>query len=92
MKGPPVAHKNTDSDYSPPISARFVRALLDTLGVERASVVGRSLGGLIAVHLALSDPARVSALVLADSAGLGQAVSSALSVLGPLEGASWRAP
>ena len=83
MKGPSVAHKDNDSNDSQPFSARFVRAFLGTLGVERASVVGHSLGGLIAVHLALSDLARASALVLADNAGLGQAVSSALSALGP---------
>ncbi len=86
MKGPSVAHKDNDSDDSQSFSARFVRAFLDTLGVERALVVGHSLGGLIAVQLALSDPARVSALVLADSAGLGQVVSSALSALGPFGG------
>ena len=44
-------------------------------------VVGNSFGGLVALHLALSEPARVSALVLSDSAGLGQAVNPALVAL-----------
>ena len=76
----------TNSDYSPPYSARFVGAFLDALGIERAAVTGNSLGGLIALHLALSDPARVSALVLSDSAGLDRAVNPALAALSFPEG------
>jgi pimeloyl-ACP methyl ester carboxylesterase len=38
-------------------------------------VIGNSLGGLVALHLALSDPERISALVLSDSADLGRAVN-----------------
>jgi len=41
-------------------------------------VAGNSFGGLVALRLALSEPARVSALCLADSAGLGREVSPAL--------------
>jgi 3-oxoadipate enol-lactonase len=39
--------------------------VLDEAGVERAHVVGTSLGGMIAQELALSRPERVSKLVLA---------------------------
>jgi pimeloyl-ACP methyl ester carboxylesterase len=38
-------------------------------------LVGNSLGGLVALRLALSEPARVTALVLVDSAGLGSTVN-----------------
>lgn len=62
-------------NYSPAFSARFVGAFLDALGIERTAVVGNSLGGLVALRLALSDPAHVRALVLSDSAGLGRAVN-----------------
>jgi len=68
-------------DYSPTYTASFVNSFLDAVGVERAVVVGNSLGGLVALHLALSEPARVSALVLSDSAGLGQAVNPTLVAL-----------
>jgi 4,5:9,10-diseco-3-hydroxy-5,9,17-trioxoandrosta-1(10),2-diene-4-oate hydrolase len=68
-------------DYSPAFSARFVRALLDALRIERPAVIGNSLGGLVALHLALSDPGCLSALVLSDSAGLGRAVNPAQAAL-----------
>lgn len=67
--------------YSPAFTASFVGSFLDAVGAERAVVVGNSFGGLVALHLALSEPARVSALVLSDSAGLGREVNPALVAL-----------
>ncbi len=71
-----------DGSYEPPeystaYTASFVSSFLDAVGVERAVVVGNSFGGLTALHLALSEPTRVSALILSDSAGLGRALSLA---------------
>jgi pimeloyl-ACP methyl ester carboxylesterase len=43
-------------------------ALLDHLGVSRAHVAGHSLGGLIALHMAATAPARVGQLALLTSA------------------------
>ncbi len=72
---------NPDADYSPTRFATFLTAFLNTLRLERATLIGNSLGGRIALHSALSDPGRVAALVLVDSAGLGREVSPALRLL-----------
>lgn len=45
--------------------AALVEQVLDTLAVQRAAIVGLSLGGMVAQALALRSPARVRALVLA---------------------------
>ncbi len=50
--------------------ARTVAALLGALGIERAAVVGHSLGGLVAAELALRRPALVQRLALAAPAVL----------------------
>ncbi|MBZ6077894.1 3-oxoadipate enol-lactonase [Microvirga puerhi] len=39
-------------------------ALLDTLGIRKAAVVGLSVGGMIGQRIAVREPSRVSALVL----------------------------
>jgi pimeloyl-ACP methyl ester carboxylesterase len=67
------------ADYSPAFFEHFVAGFLDALGIERAAMVGNSLGGLVALRLALSEPARVTALVLVDSAGLGRTVNPAFT-------------
>jgi pimeloyl-ACP methyl ester carboxylesterase len=41
-------------------------ALMDQLGIDRASVVGHSFGGVIALHAAVLAPERVEAVVLSD--------------------------
>ena len=53
-------------DSVPYQSHADLRALLDHLGIERAHLVGLSLGGRIAVDFALIYPERVQSLVLAD--------------------------
>jgi pimeloyl-ACP methyl ester carboxylesterase len=47
-------------------------AVLDGLGIDRAHVVGLSMGGFTALHLVLRHPARVSSAVIA-GAGYGAA-------------------
>jgi pimeloyl-ACP methyl ester carboxylesterase len=48
----------------------WVVALLDELGIQRASVVGHSFGGRVGVKLAALHPERVEKLVLTDAAGI----------------------
>jgi esterase len=60
-----------DTDVSYPALATDVRALLDELGLERAVLVGHSMGGKTAMWLALTAPDRVERLVVVDSAPVG---------------------
>jgi len=85
------------ADYSPTFFERFVTAFVDALDIGRATFVGNSLGGLIALQLALSEPERAGALVLVDSAGLGRAVNPAFTSvnvpgLGEAALPFWRTP
>src|SRR5687768_12845668 len=62
-------------DYSLGAYASGVRDLLVALDVERATFVGHSLGGGIAMQLAYQFPERCERLVLVASGGLGRDVS-----------------
>jgi pimeloyl-ACP methyl ester carboxylesterase len=48
----------------------FVAAFMDTLAIERPTILGHSNGGRIAIRMASSEPERASRLVLVDSAGI----------------------
>ncbi len=68
-------------DYSLGAYASGMRDLLGALGVERATVVGQSFGGGVALQLAYQHPECVERLVLVDSGGLGREVSWLLRFL-----------
>jgi pimeloyl-ACP methyl ester carboxylesterase len=51
-------------------AARYLTAWMDRLGIERASLIGHSMGGAIAADLAADFPDRVERLVLVDAAAL----------------------
>ncbi len=53
-----------DGDYSLSMLAEDVLAVMDAAGIGRAAVAGASLGGMIAMELALTAPERLSALAL----------------------------
>ena len=78
LPGSPDSTRPT-ADYSPAFFERSVASFVDALDIGRATFVGNSLGGFIALRLALFEPARVTALVLVDSAGLGRAVNPAFT-------------
>ena len=64
-------------DYSLGAYASGVRDLLGVLGHERATVVGHSLGGGVAMQFAYQFPQMAERLVLVCSGGLGKEVTPA---------------
>src|SRR2546428_4529517 len=65
-------------DYSLGAHAASIRDLLAAIGIERATVVGHSLGGGVAMQFFYQFPQRVERLVLVSSGGLGPEVSPLL--------------
>ena len=65
-------------DYSLGAHAASIRDLLAAIGIERATIVGHSLGGGVAMQFFYQFPQRVERLVLISSGGLGQQVSPML--------------
>jgi pimeloyl-ACP methyl ester carboxylesterase len=73
-----IGHGKSDKprgDYSLGAHASNVRDLIVVLGHERASVVGHSLGGGIAMQFAYQFPERCERIALVDSGGLGREVN-----------------
>lgn len=68
-------------DYSLGAHANLLRDLLDVLGHRRATIVGQSLGGGVAMQFAYQFPERCERLVLVDSGGLGREVTFYLRML-----------
>ncbi len=68
--------------------AEVARVVLDDVGHERADVLGYSLGGAVAQHLAFSEPERVRRLTLVSSScgvgGLPGSLPALLAVSTPL--------
>lgn len=56
------------------VNARAVKALMDALKIDKAHLVGNSMGGLSALTFALEYPEHTDRLVLMGSAGLGQSL------------------
>jgi len=73
------------ADYQTSMMADDVRALLDHLAIERADVMGYSMGARITAYLAVEHPARVRSAVigglgirLVDGVGLPMSIANAL--------------
>jgi pimeloyl-ACP methyl ester carboxylesterase len=76
-----LGHGESDKprgDYSIAAYANAMRDLLTVLDIERATVVGHSLGGGIALQFAYQFPERCERLVLVGSGGLGPELSAGL--------------
>lgn len=79
------------ADYSLGAFAAGMRDLLLELGHERATVVGHSLGGGIAMQFSYQFPERAQRLVLVSSGGLGRELHPLLRSAA-LPGADWVLP
>jgi pimeloyl-ACP methyl ester carboxylesterase len=79
-----LGHGRSDKpqgDYSLGAFASTLRDLLVALGHERATVVGQSLGGGVAMQFSYQYPERTERLVLVGSGGLGREVNRLLRLL-----------
>ncbi|MGO9489181.1 MAG: alpha/beta fold hydrolase [Solirubrobacteraceae bacterium] len=65
-------------DYSLGAHAASIRDLLAAIGIERATIVGHSLGGGVAMQFFYQFPQRVERLALVSSGGLGREVGPLL--------------
>ncbi|MGP1615362.1 MAG: acetoin dehydrogenase dihydrolipoyllysine-residue acetyltransferase subunit [Pollutimonas bauzanensis] len=55
--------------------ADFIAHFMDAIAVPQAHLIGHSMGGAIAMQLALAQPRRVASLALIASAGLGDEIN-----------------
>lgn len=69
------------TDYSLGAFAAGLRDLLDELGVDRATIVGQSLGGGVAMQFMYQHPQYCRRLILISSGGLGPDVGWVLRLL-----------
>ena len=79
-----LGHGRSDKprhDYSLGSFASMLRDLLTTLGVSRATVIGQSLGGGIALQFAYQYPERVDRLVLMSTGGVARECNPALRLV-----------
>ncbi|HSN11590.1 MAG TPA: alpha/beta fold hydrolase, partial [Propionibacteriaceae bacterium] len=80
-----LGHGRTDKPLSRSYGladlARFVIDFMDTLGIERADLIGHSLGGGVALVIAEASPEHVRRLILVDSLGLGRDVGIVLRLV-----------
>jgi pimeloyl-ACP methyl ester carboxylesterase len=79
-----LGHGQSDKprgDYSVGAFAVWLRDLLDTLGIPKATIVGHSLGGGIAMQFAHQHRDYCQRLILISSGGLGGDVGSLLRIM-----------
>ncbi|CAB1078936.1 Beta-ketoadipate enol-lactone hydrolase (EC [Olavius algarvensis Delta 1 endosymbiont] len=59
--------------YTTATMARDVLGLMDYLKIDRAHILGTSMGGMIAQQAALAAPGRLNSLILASTTSWGEA-------------------
>ncbi len=79
-----LGHGRSDkprADYSVGGYANGMRDLLTVLGIDKATVVGHSFGGGVAMQFAYQFPERTARLVLVAPGGIGREVSPAIRAI-----------
>jgi pimeloyl-ACP methyl ester carboxylesterase len=59
-------------DYSLEYAASFLKGFMDAVGVERATLAGNSMGGVLSAQFAVQFPESTDGLILVGSAGFGR--------------------
>jgi pimeloyl-ACP methyl ester carboxylesterase len=63
-----LSERPPGGDYSLTAQARLVGEFMERMGIRQAAVLGHSMGGEVAMRLAVNHPERVERLILVDSA------------------------
>jgi pimeloyl-ACP methyl ester carboxylesterase len=79
--------KPASSDYSITTEEQIVTEFMDAVGVPRADIVGWSMGGWIALKLALDSPQRVDRIAVYDSAGIAYQTTADTALFAPTDSA-----
>ena len=58
--------------YTTETMARDTLGLMDYLGIDKTDLLGTSMGGMIAQHVAMMAPERVSSLILSSTTSWGE--------------------
>lgn len=84
LKGFGLSDKRWRDDFSHAVQADLVAAVMDELGVERATIVGHSMGGSVAAHFYIRHPEKTEKLIFVDGGAFqleGEGNSSGLTNL-----------
>lgn len=66
-----LSSKPEDAVYSIDFLSETLKRLLDTLGIDKVTLVGNSMGGATAIKFAQDNPGRMNKLVVMAPAGIG---------------------
>lgn len=67
--------------YSIPFLAKFVQDFMNSKGIKNTSMIGNSLGSMIAIELYLLNPNIVDKLILLDGGFFGRKIAAAFRIL-----------
>jgi pimeloyl-ACP methyl ester carboxylesterase len=67
--------------YTFELMADFVIDFMETMGIDKASLVGNSMGGAISLTVAAKTPKRVEKIILVDPVGLGRGQSPVMRLM-----------